>query len=81
MTVSGTASDAGGGVVAGIEVSVDEGQSWHPAVGTEQWTYTWMPSTRQETTTIMSRATDDSLNTEIPSRGVTIPYADLAVIR
>ena len=81
VTVSGTASDAGGGVVAGIEVSVDGGQRWHPAIGTEQWTYTWEPADRQGTMTIMSRATDDSLNTESPSRGVTIPYADLAVVR
>src|SRR3984893_13487336 len=31
LTISGTATDSGGGVVAGIEVSVDGGKSWHPA--------------------------------------------------
>ena len=41
--VRGTAVDAGGGVVAGVEVSVDGGTTWHPATGREQWTYTWMP--------------------------------------
>ncbi len=30
VTISGTASDAGGGVVAGVEVSTDGGATWHP---------------------------------------------------
>ncbi len=34
LVVSGTASDSGGGVVAGVEVSVDGGATWHPANGT-----------------------------------------------
>ena len=34
MTVTGTATDAGGGRVAGVEVSTDGGTSWHPATGT-----------------------------------------------
>ena len=40
-TISGTASDTGGGVVAGVEVSTDGGTTWHPATGTTSWTYTW----------------------------------------
>src|SRR5207247_939650 len=35
VTVSGTAQDLGGGVVGGVEVSVDGGATWHPAVGRE----------------------------------------------
>ena len=31
VTVTGTATDAGGGVVAGVEVSTDGGTTWHPA--------------------------------------------------
>src|SRR5882762_1561170 len=31
VTVSGTAQDFGGGVVGGVEVSVDGGATWHPA--------------------------------------------------
>ena len=31
VTITGTASDAGGGVVAGVEVSTDGGGTWHPA--------------------------------------------------
>ena len=42
MTISGTATDAGGGRVAGVEVSTDGGQTWHPAAGTATWSYTWI---------------------------------------
>ena len=31
VTLTGTASDGGGGVVAGVEVSTDGGTTWHPA--------------------------------------------------
>lgn len=73
VTISGTAQ-AFGGVVAGIEVSTDGGQTWHPATGTTNWSYTWVPSA-PGTVTILSRATDDSLNTEVPSDGVTVTVA------
>ena len=33
------ATDTGGGVVAGVEVSTDGGSTWHPATGTTSWTY------------------------------------------
>ena len=70
-TVQGTASDVGG-VVAGVEVSVDGGASWHPATGTETWSYTWsVPDTPGEVT-ILSRAVDDSVNLEEPGPGVTV---------
>jgi methionine-rich copper-binding protein CopC len=76
VTISGTATDAGGGGVAGIEVSVDGGMTWHPASrtvtgGTTSWSYTWVPNTPGQIT-IKSRATDDSGNIEIPSSGVTV---------
>jgi len=38
VTVSGTATDAAG-VVAGVEVSVDGGASWHPATGIANWSF------------------------------------------
>jgi hypothetical protein len=71
VTISGTATDAGGGVVAGVEVSVDGGATWHPAVGRQSWTYTWTngPSA---STTIKSRAADDSANIESPAAGLSI---------
>src|SRR5262249_24725163 len=43
LTISGTAADTGGGVVAGVEVTVDSGASWHPANGTNSWSYTFSP--------------------------------------
>ncbi len=77
VTISGTASDAGGGVVAGVEVSTDGGSTWHPAtINTADaqsvtWKYTWIasgyPSTKIET-----RATDDSGNIETPSDAITV---------
>jgi hypothetical protein len=71
VTITGTASDSGGGVVAGVEVSVDGGQTWHPAVGRTSWTYTWTIST-SGSINIKSRATDDSVNMETPSAGITV---------
>ena len=71
VTISGTASDAGGGVVAGVEVSTDGGASWHPAIGTTNWTYSWIAH-GSPSTTIMSRAVDDSGNLETPSAGVSV---------
>ena len=71
VTVSGAASDAGGGVVAEVDVSTDGGGTWHPANGTTNWTYTWTDRD-SPTTTIMSRAVDDSGNVETPSAGVKV---------
>lgn len=70
VTISGTASDVGG-VVAGVEVSVDGGTSWHPASGTTSWSYVFKPSVNG-TLTIKTRATDDSARTEVPGAGRTI---------
>ena len=71
VTITGTAVDGGGGVVAGVEVSGDAGKSWHPASGRQTWSYAWTPSVVGNTT-ILSRAVDDSGNIEAPSSGVTI---------
>ncbi|MGE5608605.1 MAG: DUF4082 domain-containing protein [Bacillota bacterium] len=71
VTVGGTASDGGGGVLAAVEVSVDGGLTWHPANGRDTWSYTWTPH-QGGTLTIKSRAVDDSGNLETPSAGITI---------
>jgi VCBS repeat-containing protein len=71
VTITGTAVDTGGGVIAGVEVSTDNGASWHPATGDENWTYSWSPQTAG-TYTILSRAVDDSINLERPSAGKTV---------
>jgi hypothetical protein len=60
VTVSGTAADSGGGVVAGVEVSVD-GSTWHPATGRENWSYRWIPSVEGDVN-LRVRAVDDSGN-------------------
>ncbi|BCH29004.1 hypothetical protein MesoLjLc_09340 [Mesorhizobium sp. L-8-10] len=70
VTISGTASDIGG-VIASVEFSTDNGASWHPATGDENWTYTWTPQLAG-TYTVRSRAVDDSVNLETPSTGRTI---------
>jgi hypothetical protein len=73
-TISGSATDNGGGVVTGVEVSTDGGKTWHPAkmttpAGTTvSWTYNWVVH-GSPTTTIQSRAVDDSANLETPSAG------------
>jgi hypothetical protein len=71
VTITGTAVDFGGGVVAGVEVSTDGGLSWHPAQGRANWSYVWVPSSGGNLT-IESRAVDDSGNLETPSAGTTV---------
>ncbi|MBY5818582.1 DUF4082 domain-containing protein, partial [Rhizobium leguminosarum] len=71
VTITGTAADTGGGVIAGVEVSTDNGASWHPATGDENWTYTWSPQVAGSYT-IRSRAVDDNINLETPSAGRTV---------
>ncbi|MET7466292.1 DUF4082 domain-containing protein [Nonomuraea sp. NPDC005501] len=61
ITVQGTAADAGGGVVAGVEVSFDGGTRWFQATGRESWQLTWTPGTSGPVT-IQVRAVDDSGN-------------------
>ncbi|MGX7703709.1 DUF4082 domain-containing protein [Methylobacterium sp. Gmos1] len=68
VTITGTASDVGGGVVAGVEVSTDNGATWRAATGDESWSYTFAPQVAG-TYQIRTRATDDSVNLEIPSTG------------
>ncbi|WP_433876425.1 DUF4082 domain-containing protein [Sinomonas atrocyanea] len=81
MTVTGTASDSGG-TVAGVEVSTDGGASWHPAVGTTSWTYSWLVH-GSPSTLLKSRAVDDSGNQESPAAGrslsVTCPCSIMGV--
>ncbi len=77
VTISGAATDTGGGVVAGVEVSTDGGSTWHPATlisaagAHVTWSYAWVAH-GYPTTKIESRATDDSVNTETPSDGETV---------
>ena len=71
VTLTGTASDGGGGVVAGVEVSTDGGSTWHPATGTTSWSYTWKAH-GSPSSTIRARATDDSGNVGAATAGVSV---------
>jgi large repetitive protein len=72
VTISGTAIDTGGGVVGGVEVSVDGGLTWHPASGRASWSYSWTTPATGSSVTIKSRAVDDSGNLESPTSGITV---------
>ena len=77
VTVSGTATDGGGGVVAGVEISTDGGSTWHPVTTMSApntsvtWSYAWIAH-GNPATTIESRAVDDSGNLEKPATGTTV---------
>jgi hypothetical protein len=71
VTLTGTAADTGGGVVAGVEVSTDGGDTWHEATGTTSWSYSWVAHGGPKTT-IRWRAVDDSGNVQTPGPGVTV---------
>lgn len=66
VTLSGTAEDVGGHV-AGVEVSIDGGQTWRAATGTTNWTYSWTP-TAAATFNVRTRSVDDSGNLETPAQ-------------
>jgi hypothetical protein len=70
VNITGTATDTGG-LVAGVNVSVDDGLSWDRAEGTTSWNYSWTPATLGQVT-IRSRAVDDSGNQLDPSAGITV---------
>ncbi|MFP5388842.1 MAG: N,N-dimethylformamidase beta subunit family domain-containing protein, partial [Thermoleophilia bacterium] len=70
-TISGTASDSGGGIVAAVEVSTDGGSTWHTASGTSSWTYAWKIH-GSPSTTIQARAVDDSGNIGAPGAGTAV---------
>ncbi|WP_275196093.1 DUF4082 domain-containing protein [Bradyrhizobium sp. CSA207] len=74
ITVTGTATDAGG-KIAGVEISTNGGTTWHPAnsnVGAANvtWSYTFVAGA-QGTYNLKTRAVDDSLNLETPGAGTT----------
>jgi Domain of unknown function (DUF4082)/Fibronectin type III domain len=71
VTITGTAADTGGGVVAGVEISTDGGGTWHPATGTTSWSYTWTAH-GNPSTTIKTRAADDSGNVQTPGAGPSV---------
>ncbi|MEQ1955488.1 DUF4082 domain-containing protein [Mesorhizobium yinganensis] len=71
VTITGTAQDSGGGIVAGVEVSTDGGQSWWKAVGRENWSYSWIAQATNNYS-FLARAVDDSLNLGLASTPVQV---------
>lgn len=74
-TITGTATDSGGGVVGVVEVSVDDGQTWKVATGRENWTYEWTPLAVSGSSTVLVRATDDSANLQLAPTKATFSVA------
>ena len=79
VNVTGTASDSGGGIVAGVEISTDSGSTWHPATGLNTWSYSWTAN-KAGTFSVMSRAVDDTGNLETPSAGISVGVLGIASI-
>ncbi|MCI4677062.1 DUF4082 domain-containing protein [Rhodoblastus acidophilus] len=85
MTVTGTATDVGG-VIGGVEVSTDGGNTWHPATSnvgaaTVSWSYTFKAGAAG-TFKVESRAVDDSINLETPSDATSytvLPSSNLSI--
>ncbi|PYR88036.1 MAG: hypothetical protein DMF84_29675 [Acidobacteria bacterium] len=73
VAISGTAVENGGGTIAGVEVSVDNGTTWHTAnlLPSGVWNYEWTPGS-PGTANIRSRAFDDSGNVESAGPGATV---------
>jgi hypothetical protein len=80
VNITGSASDAGGGTVARVEVSVDGGATWSAATGTTAWSYMWTPA-MTGSATISSRAVDDSGNVQDPPAEITVAVRDPITIR
>ncbi|HMF93192.1 MAG TPA: N,N-dimethylformamidase beta subunit family domain-containing protein [Vicinamibacterales bacterium] len=68
VTITGTSTDQGGGLVAGVEVSVDGGATWKAAQGTTLWNVDWTPGV-PGSASIKVRAIDDSGNREVAGAG------------
>jgi hypothetical protein len=76
VTVTGYATDGGGGVVAGVEISLDGGATWYSANtsamdGNVTWSYSWLTSA-SGIFNVKSRGFDDSGNRENPGTGINI---------
>ena len=74
ITIAGTTSDIGGGVVSSVEITIDGGTRWHPAIGRDNWYYKWKVPAETTKAVIMSRASDDSGNLETPGPGVMVAF-------
>ena len=74
--VTGSAEDTGDGVVAAVEVSVDGGDTWHPAEGRTDWSYRLQPDPATREILVIARAVDDSGNLEVAGAAVRVQVAN-----
>ncbi len=72
VTISGTATDAGGGQVGAVEVSTDGGTTWRTATGRGTWTYSWTTPSTPGSVNLKARAVDDSANLQATSASATV---------
>ncbi|MFI7059048.1 DUF4082 domain-containing protein [Streptosporangium canum] len=75
VPIRGTAADTGGGVVGGVEVSVDGGTRWFQATGRTSWQFFWTTPATAGTVTIKSRAVDDIGNIQGTPTETTVTVA------
>ena len=78
VTITGTATDSGGGVVAGVEVSVDGGATWHIAQGAAAWSFNWSPGALGPSRFAAVRSTT-AATSRFPGAGVTVNVITAAV--
>ncbi len=71
VTVSGEAHSDTGSPLALVEVSTDGGTSWSEVSGTSSWSLAWSPG-GDGVYTLLSRATDQANNVELPGPGLTV---------
>src|SRR5262245_23666069 len=74
VSITGTASDTGGGTVARVDVSVDGGATFSAATGTTSWSFSRTLTTPGRVT-IRSRAVDDSGNVQNPPAAINVNIA------
>ena len=73
LQITGSADDGAGSGVKVVEVSVDGGSTWNLANGTTNWQYSWN-LTAAGSYLVISRATDNAGNVEIPGSGVNFMF-------
>ncbi|MGZ4708564.1 MAG: Calx-beta domain-containing protein, partial [Acidimicrobiales bacterium] len=81
VTVTGTATDAGNGI-GGVEVSTDNGVTWHAATGTTSWSYSF-PSGAPGTVWSVQARSFDLANTRGVATSVSFSinlYASLSAL-
>jgi hypothetical protein len=71
VTVQGSARDSGDGQIASVEVSIDGGDRWHLATGTDLWSYTFKAQAGK-TYLVRARAVDDSVNVGQPTNVIRV---------